>query len=404
MPHWPAWVAMKSSTCRRAAAFGCIASRRLGRSKERTKLRGGARNSFPSMSARVAASAVAVSASVCTPPRRSRTSAQRQILGPEVMPPLRDAVRLVDGQQARAGAAQQRQDFRPDQAFGSDVEQVQAALAQGSADARVFPGIVGRIQAGGGDAERPQLRPPDRASARSAARRRRSARSEPASAADSTAICRCRWASPRARRRRRVRRRSPPPGPAGRSRSRTPGSARLAPLPAMPPPVQAPVSSLVKSTTMSSSPTTYWQASRKRGRWLMLSDSSPPSSLPIARSRNSSSNVSAGSVPPGEGSTWTMQAAQPPASQLNRIGMPCSRATASSVGRGRRGRVETDGLAETGCHEADRPHPSPFPERRTPHGRSHRAAAGGDCSAPAGCFSCAFATIPFGRSAAAQPQ
>ena len=61
-------------------------------------------NSLSQMSPRVAASAVAVNATVCTPPNSRLHRAERRIFGPEVVAPLRDAVRLVDRQQRDLGA------------------------------------------------------------------------------------------------------------------------------------------------------------------------------------------------------------------------------------------------------------------------------------------------------------
>ena len=55
------------------------------------------------MSARVAVSAVAVSASIWTSPSASRGAGEVAVLGPEIVAPLRDAMRLVDGEAAHAG-------------------------------------------------------------------------------------------------------------------------------------------------------------------------------------------------------------------------------------------------------------------------------------------------------------
>ena len=77
-----------------------------GRSRARTPpARGG--TACARMSARVAASAVAVNATVCTPPSAACTVAERQVFGPEVVAPLRDAMRLVDRQQRDLGALEQ---------------------------------------------------------------------------------------------------------------------------------------------------------------------------------------------------------------------------------------------------------------------------------------------------------
>ena len=68
MPLSASWLRTKASTWREERSLGLKASRRFGRSKLRTKTRGGSANSLSTMSLRVGASAVAVKASVCSRP------------------------------------------------------------------------------------------------------------------------------------------------------------------------------------------------------------------------------------------------------------------------------------------------------------------------------------------------
>jgi len=52
---------------------------------------------------------------------------QAQVFRPEIVPPLRDAVRFVDGEQRDAAAFKQLQAAVGQQAFGGDVQQVELA-------------------------------------------------------------------------------------------------------------------------------------------------------------------------------------------------------------------------------------------------------------------------------------
>ena len=80
-----------------ASALGRIARNRFGRSNERTKTRGRRTNSFPAISSLVGSSAVAVTAIIWTL-ERFRDLAQAQIFRAEIVAPLRDAMRFVDGE------------------------------------------------------------------------------------------------------------------------------------------------------------------------------------------------------------------------------------------------------------------------------------------------------------------
>jgi hypothetical protein len=57
--------------------------------------------------------------------------AQQAVVGAEIVAPFRNAVRLVDREQADRGLAQQFAEMRLAGAFGGDVEQVELAGAEG---------------------------------------------------------------------------------------------------------------------------------------------------------------------------------------------------------------------------------------------------------------------------------
>ena len=57
------------------------------------------------------------------------------------MPPLRNAVRLVDGEKGEAGARQQLQATRRHQPLGRDIEQIEGPVANGALD---LGGLAGR--------------------------------------------------------------------------------------------------------------------------------------------------------------------------------------------------------------------------------------------------------------------
>ena len=75
------------------------------------------------MSAATCGVAVAVEATIDLRPEPARGVGEPEVVGPEVVPPLRDAVRLVDHEQADVGAAQALEEARRGEALGRDVEQ-----------------------------------------------------------------------------------------------------------------------------------------------------------------------------------------------------------------------------------------------------------------------------------------
>ena len=83
--------------------------------------------------------------------------AELEIFRAEIVPPLRHAMRLVDGEQADSAALQERRGFRLQQALRRGVEQAQRPVARGAADAPVLARRVVRIDAARRYAHRRQL-------------------------------------------------------------------------------------------------------------------------------------------------------------------------------------------------------------------------------------------------------
>ena len=154
----PACARTKSMTCRGRRSWPASRSRRFGRSKPCTNTAGSRRKSLSRMSARVAASAVAVNATVCTPPSVGLDGAERQIFRPEVVAPLRDAMGLVDRQQRDLGALEQLERVGLGQPLGRDVDEAKLAARDPVEDLPVLDEIVGRVQARGRDAVAAELR------------------------------------------------------------------------------------------------------------------------------------------------------------------------------------------------------------------------------------------------------
>ena len=140
-----------------ASAFGRMARNRFGRSNERTKILGRRTNSFSAISARVGSSAVAVTAIIWTPWKRFRDLAQAQIFRAEIVAPLRDAMRLVDGEKIDLSLPQGGDRVVAQQPFGRDVEKPQRSLVEATRDPPAFVGIGRGIEARRLDAGLAQL-------------------------------------------------------------------------------------------------------------------------------------------------------------------------------------------------------------------------------------------------------
>jgi len=81
---------------------------------------------------------------------------QGKVVGAEVVPPLRYAVRLVDGEQRDNAAVEEPQRRLGAQPLGRQVEQVQPALQESGLDQAALAGILGGVEEPGPDPERPQ--------------------------------------------------------------------------------------------------------------------------------------------------------------------------------------------------------------------------------------------------------
>ena len=154
----------------------------------------------------------------------ARRVGEPEVLGPEVVPPLGDAVRLVDHEQAELRVPDALQEPRRREPLGRDVQQPHLA-GDGVLDRQpVRPRVLLRVdQRDPAGAPRAPAPPPGPASATPAARRPASGPFASAPAAGSRATCPSRWASPPGRRGRRG-----PPRPPRAARAGTPGS-RTAP-------------------------------------------------------------------------------------------------------------------------------------------------------------------------------
>ena len=101
-----------------------------GRSKEATTSAGSRSPSRAAMSARVGGAAVAVSATTGGSPEPLDHRAQPQVVGPEVVPPLGDAVGLVDDEQRDARGPQRLDDLVVGQLLGGEEHVLGTAVAQ----------------------------------------------------------------------------------------------------------------------------------------------------------------------------------------------------------------------------------------------------------------------------------
>ncbi len=166
------------------------------------------------ISSRVCGSAVAVSAMRGTAGKALVQQRELQVFRAEVVAPLRNAVRLVDGEQRDLRFFQQLEHARHRQALGRDVEQVEFAGLQGALRFLYLFAAQSRIQKCGADTELLQRRHLVLHQRDQRRDHQRGARPQQRRQSGSRATCRRRWASAPARRRpRRGARRSPPGAP-----------------------------------------------------------------------------------------------------------------------------------------------------------------------------------------------
>ena len=86
----------------------------------------------------------------------ARDVAEVEIVGTEVVAPLRDAMGLVDRHHRHVALGQHLDRVGPRQTFGRDIEQAQLAASQQAHHARVLGPLVAGVEAAGGDADRGQ--------------------------------------------------------------------------------------------------------------------------------------------------------------------------------------------------------------------------------------------------------
>ena len=98
------------------------------------------------MSATTAGVAVAVSASTRSAVELARPLGQLQVVGPEVVAPLGDAVRLVDGEQRDASARELCEEALVVEALRRDVEKLQRAGAEPIEDLALLGGVEARVE------------------------------------------------------------------------------------------------------------------------------------------------------------------------------------------------------------------------------------------------------------------
>ncbi len=78
--------------------------------------------------------------------------AEAQVVGPEVVAPRRDAVGLVDHEQAGTGAAQRRQGVRSGELLGREEAVLEPAVGQPLQHVAPLARLQGAVQLGGGAA------------------------------------------------------------------------------------------------------------------------------------------------------------------------------------------------------------------------------------------------------------
>ena len=77
---------------------------------------------------------------------------EREVVGAEVVPPFGDAVCFVDDGHAEWNPAEGFTEVAEDEAFGRDVEEVEAAGEELAHDLVAFVGVLGAVEEGGADA------------------------------------------------------------------------------------------------------------------------------------------------------------------------------------------------------------------------------------------------------------
>ncbi len=125
----------------------------LGRSKLAMKRRAVSSLSSVTISSRVRSSAVAVSAMRGTRGEPLGENLELAVFGTEVVAPLGDAVRLVDGEQRQLRAREQRQRPLLQQPLGRDIEDIEAARGDAAFERRLLAIVERRVEERGPDAD-----------------------------------------------------------------------------------------------------------------------------------------------------------------------------------------------------------------------------------------------------------
>ena len=125
----------------------------FGRSKLDTKIRASSSARRWTISSRVMASAVAVSAMRGTDRKPLVQHGQLDVFRPEIVPPLRHAMRFVDCEQPDWRAFQKIEETRRHQALGRYVQQVDFAIAQRAFGGGSLGARQCRIQVRGANAD-----------------------------------------------------------------------------------------------------------------------------------------------------------------------------------------------------------------------------------------------------------
>ena len=153
MPLSASWLRTKASTWREERSLGLKASLRFGRSKLRTKTRGGCGEQLVDdvvagrrIGGRGEGQRLQPAADL------ARHVAQAEILGAEIVAPLRDAMGLVDRHHRDVALGQHLDRVGPRQPLGRDIEQPKLAPAQQAHHAGILGRLVAGVQAAGRDA------------------------------------------------------------------------------------------------------------------------------------------------------------------------------------------------------------------------------------------------------------
>ena len=85
------------------------------------------------------------------PGKRLPQDPELAILRPEVMPPLADAVRLIDREERRTGAPEPLRESRQRQPLGRDVEQVHPRHREVALDGGALLPALAAVEVGGGN-------------------------------------------------------------------------------------------------------------------------------------------------------------------------------------------------------------------------------------------------------------